>query len=1015
MDERNSSDKAPMRASNDLQSIFDATHDAIWIIDDEQCILQCNRMAEEMFGLTAGEMIGRHCWEIVHATKCPIPDCPFPRATDSHERESMELRVDTKWFEVTVDPIYDARGELSRAVHIIRDITARRQAEEALRESEERLRLVTKATSEDIWQLDLEGRVTYASDAVHDIFGYTPEETRELGFDAFFPEKEIPRAREAFLKAASGEKHQILEFDGRKKDGSTIPIEVTVAPLVRNEEVVGVQGIARDISERKRTEAALREQKTFMETLLDTTPDTIYIYDIVEKKNIYSSQSIGAILGYSVEEIQSMGEALLSTLMHSEDMEGYLTSILPRYAEAADGEFIEHEYRMLHRDGSWRWLRSKESIFNRLENGAPKQIFGVLDDVTAHKKAERDLSESEERYRLLFENIINGFALHEIVVDETGTPVDYVFLEVNSAFEKLTGLQRDQLIGSRVTEVLPGIAEDPADWIGRYGKVALKGSETRFEQFAAPLGRWYSVLAFCPRTNQFATIFDDITEKREAERALQASEQRLRIAGQAAYDLIYEWDVATDSLEWFGDIDGLLGFEPYEVSRSISAWLALIHPDDQPQLQDAVELHRNSTDPIQYYYRIRHQDGTYRIWNDHALPMLNDAGMPERWIGVCTDITERKQAEKALQKSENLFRSITEQMSDMIFLTDDEGNITFVSPASQTIFGCNPGDMTGRPFTDFLDPSSIQEALAAYQRAIQDNIPSPAMELLMRRADGTTFHGELTGQLYARQDESGTIGVIRDVTDRHQAQEEKLVIEAQLRQSQKLESIGTLASGVAHEVNNPLTGIINYAELIKDRVEDDERAHGYAREIIHEGNRIATIVRNLLAFSRQDEAEEGLAQPSDLVAASLSLVSVMLRNNQIEVEVDVPGDLPAIRCRSQQIEQVLVNLITNALGALNDCYPGYHSNKTMSISAQVLESEWLRITVEDHGCGIPEEYRARVFDPFFTSKTRDQGTGLGLSVSHGIIKEHGGRLSFETAVGEFTRFFVDLPLPQSTG
>ncbi|MBE9581275.1 MAG: PAS domain-containing protein [Proteobacteria bacterium] len=151
----------------------------------------------------------------------------------------------------------------------------------------------------------------------------------------------------------------------------------------------------------------------------------------------------------------------------------------------------------------------------------------------------------------------------------------------------------------------------------------------------------------------------------EAKEALWQSEERLRVAGKAAYDLIYEWDVASDALQWFGDIDGLLGYRKGKISRDINAWLDLILPEDRVKLDNAVEIHRTSTEPIQYEYRVRHKDGTYRHWNDHGLPLLDDKGCPYKWIGVCTDITERKRAEEALQLYVEQLRSLTARLEEV--------------------------------------------------------------------------------------------------------------------------------------------------------------------------------------------------------------------------------------------------------------------------------------------------------------------------------------------------------------
>jgi signal transduction histidine kinase len=265
---------------------------------------------------------------------------------------------------------------------------------------------------------------------------------------------------------------------------------------------------------------------------------------------------------------------------------------------------------------------------------------------------------------------------------------------------------------------------------------------------------------------------------------------------------------------------------------------------------------------------------------------------------------------------------------------------------------------------------------------------------------------------YELEGETGLLTVIQDITDRKKAEDERIVLEAQLRQSQKLESIGTLASGVAHEVNNPLMGIINYADLIKSRVKDDSLKE-FSAGIVEEGDRLAKIVRNLLSFARQDVDEELTPiSMEDIVESSLLLTGAILRKDQITLEKDIQKDLPEVNCRSQQIQQVIVNLLTNARDALNQRFKGYDEDKILKITARPLDKngeKWIRLTVEDHGVGMSPEVRDRVFDPFFTTKSRAEGTGLGLSVSYGIIKEHRGELSVESEPGTGSKFHVDIP------
>ena len=254
----------------------------------------------------------------------------------------------------------------------------------------------------------------------------------------------------------------------------------------------------------------------------------------------------------------------------------------------------------------------------------------------------------------------------------------------------------------------------------------------------------------------------------------------------------------------------------------------------------------------------------------------------------------------------------------------------------------------------------------------------------------------------------------RDISEQKQAERERNALEGRVRQQQKLESIGTLAGGVAHEINNPITGIMNYAQLIKDRLAGsaDGTVRDYAGEIIHESERIARIVRSLLQFARHDDEQHLPSDAADLVETTLSLIGTVIRGDRTTLEVDVPHDLPRVVCCSQQVEQILMNLLTNARDALNERYPSADDNKVLRVEAHAVENagrHLVRITVEDRGCGISEEIRGRIFDPFFTTKRPGRGIGLGLSVSHRIATENGGELSVESKPGEYTRFHLDLP------
>ena len=242
---------------------------------------------------------------------------------------------------------------------------------------------------------------------------------------------------------------------------------------------------------------------------------------------------------------------------------------------------------------------------------------------------------------------------------------------------------------------------------------------------------------------------------------------------------------------------------------------------------------------------------------------------------------------------------------------------------------------------------------------------------------------------------------------------ERAAFAPQSRHQQRLEAIGTLASGVAHEINNPVQSIMNYALLIQRRSGSAD-VEKYAQEILHEAQRVAAIVRGLLSFARQEGEPYTEVHVRDLVSSTLSLISAMLRKEGIHVDINGVEDVPAVRCHPQQIQQVLMNLLANARDALNERYPGNHDGKRITLSSLSWRRDaetFVRLTVEDSGPGIPQQLLERIFDPFHTTKTQLQSAGLGLSISHGIIVEHGGAISVESELGRYTRFHVDLPAP----
>ncbi len=504
------------------------------------------------------------------------------------------------------------------------------------------------------------------------------------------------------------------------------------------------------------------------------------------------------------------------------------------------------------------------------------------------KRSESTLMASEEKFRLLVKQMTQGLALHEIILNEEGKPIDYRFLEINQGFEALTGLKHEDVIGKTVLEILPGTEEY---WIEKYGKVALTGIPTTFENYSNELEKYFEVSVYSPRINQFATIVNDITGRKNSEKQLKQKNKDLlesqRIAGLGTWRL----DLETNEVDWSRELYKIFGFDPTLAPPPYTEHMKLFTFESWDKLSAALERTRILGIPYELELET----------------VINNE--PSGWIWV------RGEAE-----------------------TNSGGKVIAIW------------------------------------------------------------------------------GAARDITEQKKLEEVKLDFANRQNQQQRLESVGTLAGGVAHEINNPLNGIMNYGQLILDSLDKESENAEYAKEIINETNRIAVIVKNLLQFSRYENQGQRCTNIKDIIESVLSLIKTVIKQDQIELIVDIPENLPEVKCNSQQIQQVLLNLLTNARDALNDKYQGHHEEKIIKLYCNQLNKEnsrWFRITVEDNGNGIPDSIKEKIFEPFFSSKSRDRGTGLGLYISYGIVKDHHGELTFETEIGQYTKFYLDLPVDNS--
>ncbi|UCE17451.1 MAG: PAS domain S-box protein [Gemmatimonadota bacterium] len=383
-------------------------------------------------------------------------------------------------------------------------------------------------------------------------------------------------------------------------------------------------------------------------------------------------------------------------------------------------------------------------------------------------------------------------------------------------------------------------------------------------------------------------------------------------------------------------------------------------------------------------------------------PIRDQSGKITSVLSISADITERKQAEQALQNSEEMYRTLVETSPDAVTVTDLKGNITYASKQTCELHGYAGGaELIGKNALELVAPEDRQKAIRNTQKTIKEGAVRNIEYTLMKK-NGSRFIGELNASLL--KDASGEpkafIATVRDVTEREQ-------LRTQLLQTEKMSALGQLISGVAHELNNPLTGVLGYSQLLLMSPHLSEEAKQSIGKINQEAERARKIIQNLLAFARQQKPEKRRVQINEVINRVLDLRAYEMRVSNIEVVKKFDRKCSSLFIDEHQLQQVFMNIIINAEQAMLEAHGRGRLEVTTSCDP---ERDVLQISFKDDGPGIADENLSRIFNPFFTTKPVGQGTGLGLSISYGIVEEHGGRITAVSREGQGATFTIELPV-----
>ncbi len=504
----------------------------------------------------------------------------------------------------------------------------------------------------------------------------------------------------------------------------------------------------------------------------------------------------------------------------------------------------------------------------------------------------------------------------------------------------------------------------------------------------------------------------DLTPERRAREAQRQCEERFELAARATRDLIYDYDIVTGRVTWGQNADEVFGLTREDLGATIELWEGRIHPDDLPRvlekLSDAIARGTTYEDE----YRFRTGAGGWATVRDRGLVITGPDGRAVRMIGSMEDVTEQQRAHAELAASEARYRFIAETTNDIVYdIEVPTRQCRFISRRVEPWLGVTVERFLGEPglwytFVDPADRERVERELALDLAARRTRM---RYEYRLRLADGTwrTVHDAMALTYDADGRPLRAMGTVSDV-------EELRVLQAELAQAQKLESVGRLAGGIAHDFNNLLTGML--ANLSLARLAEHTaagRGAGHLDEVERAIERAAQLVRGLLAYSRRAALSLEAIDPRECVAAALGLLRPTL-GPKVQVRVEAPADLPAAWADASRLEQVLVNLALNARDAMPD-------GGTLRFALDAAPGDarppaghdadprgYLRIVVEDTGAGMAPEVRARAFEPFFTTKV-GHGTGLGLAVVQGIVSQHAGWVECQSEPGRGSRFTIFLP------
>ena len=685
--------------------LFERSPYIIWIVDLKGKIIDCNPITNIMFSkYTRGNLIGKNFVELLGMFERPEYFIPFFKSkfesfVQDKPMKALEFKMTRadgieKWMNITSSKI--KLGDETLIQVIIQDITEKKIANLKLQRSEEELKILNKELEKKVRERTKElmeseekfrtiaesslmgiaiiqdNKIKYVNQLSTNLTGYTVDETKELSpakvFEFIHPEdrnwvvEQLKKKQSGSSDYITNYQYRIINKLGeiRWLDNYSKSIEYRGKPA----DLVTVL----DITERKKAEQKLKESEEKFRTI--TEYSSIGIIIIQDDKVKYVNKAMLGINEFTMNEMMEWSPKELLDIIHPEDRKKAIQYLKGR--QTGDSTLQLHSsYRTFTKSGKVKWVDSYSKTITYLGRFAD---LALITDVTYQNLAKQELKESEEKYRLLFENMNAGFAYHEVLTNDDNIPIDYRYLEANNQFETFVGLKVSDIIGKTVTEVLPGIENDKADWIGKFGNVGLTGEPLSFEDYSEALDRWYRVSSYSPKKGFFAVTFNDITERKQAEKKLKESEEKYRHLYENSPFSIVLLDNEGKIIDMNSKTTELFGYKKEDLLDKNYLTLTNLFPEETiPELrlvQDLMSKGEPSNPITKPQITKVYNKEKKAMWVTSELSTVNISG-ELMILAIIQDITEKKLAEEKLKESERILRQQNIELKELDRLKTD--------------------------------------------------------------------------------------------------------------------------------------------------------------------------------------------------------------------------------------------------------------------------------------------------------------------------------------------------------